>query len=312
MTYENFKETIRETVQKRLTEDCQVQLHSILKNNGTCLDALVIKEVGQNISPTIYLQPFYQEQLRGEPLENIADHILTLYEKHHSNETIDIANFQDFDRVKSHIVFRLINYKENEELLQDVPHIPYLDLAIVFYYLFSPDNTATPIPPEEGCASMLIHHQLLHCWNITQEKLFLTASQNTPRILPHQIRSLSDLVDEYLMSHTQTEETALENKDSENNLPIYVLTNDQQIHGAGCILYSNLLNKYAEKWHCDLYILPSSIHEVLLVPVNEKTSVKELEGIVREVNATQVEQEDFLSNHVYYYSRTAGQLTLPT
>ena len=139
MTYEFFKKAIREAVQSRLPEGCETQLHTILKNNGTCLDALIIRESQKNISPTIYLRQFYQEYQNGAHLEQLANHILSLYEQHRFNNRIDLSPFQDFHSIKSSIVFRLINYKENEELLQDIPHIPYLDLAIVFYYLFSTD-----------------------------------------------------------------------------------------------------------------------------------------------------------------------------
>ena len=311
MTYEFFKKAIREAVQSRLPEGCETQLHTILKNNGTCLDALIIRESQKNISPTIYLRQFYQEYQNGAHLEQLANHILSLYEQHRFNNRIDLSPFQDFHSIKSSIVFRLINYKENEELLQDIPHIPYLDLAIVFYDLFSTDSATSPALFQDNCASMLIHNHLLSYWHITQEQLFLVASRNTPKLFPHKLCNLTDLVDEYLLSHDLSEKGEFCNEDLENDLPIYVLTNDRQIHGAGCMLYSKLLEKYAEKWHRDLYVIPSSIHEVLLVPDNKNTSSQELEQIVREVNATQVEQEDFLSNHVYYFSRTAGQLTLP-
>ena len=111
--------------------------------------------------------------------------------------------------------------------------------------------------------------------------------------------------------------------------PMYVLSNRTKLNGSACILYQDLLKNFAERLRSDLYILPSSIHEVLIIPVNSFTSpadpllssanspadtrqqsYRELSEMVQEVNATQLSTEDILSDHVYYYSRESSRITM--
>ena len=91
---------------------------------------------------------------------------------------------------------------------------------------------------------------------------------------------------------------------------MYVLSNKSKLNGSGCILYQNLLRSLGKKLESDFYILPSSVHEVLLIPADDQDSYEELTAMVQEVNATQLANEEILSDHVYYYSREAEKLCM--
>ena len=93
-------------------------------------------------------------------------------------------------------------------------------------------------------------------------------------------------------------------------VPMYVLSNKSKLNGSGCLFYHNLLHNLCEKLECDLYILPSSIHEVILIPAYDHDSYDELTSMVKEVNSTQLSKEEILSDHVYFYSRETGQISM--
>lgn len=195
-------------------------------------------------------------------------------------------------------MFKLINYEQNKNLLQKIPHIKILDLAIIFNCLVDADET--------GNATILIYNQHLSLWNITKDDLYHLAMKNTPALLTYELRDMSDVLIE-LMAGVPCNSMK---EEFEYMVPTYVLSNKSKLNGSGCIFYHNLLHNLCEKLECDLYILPSSIHEVILIPAYDHDSYDELTSMVKEVNSTQLSKEEILSDHVYFYSRETGQISM--
>lgn len=299
MTYQDFKETIRTMVQRQLGVQYRVVIQDMVKNNNTHLDGLVIMSEDSNLSPTIYLNHYYRQYEKSDDLKDICQEIVTIYREHCPSHCIDISFFTDYDKVKSRIVFKLVNYEKNRALLEKIPHYRFLDLAIVFNCLL---NTT-----DAGNATILIYERHLSLWGITRDDLYALAASNTPKLLQYDLRNMTDVMRE-LFSDTCPDE---EDFDTAQQLcPMYVLTNRQKLNGSVCILYKDLLRDFSRRLESDLYILPSSIHEVLIIPAGNTASGKELSDMVKEVNATQLSGEEILSDHVYYFSRETCQLTM--
>ena len=297
MNYQNFKENIKHVIQNQLGSDVTVTIQEIIKNNNTHLDGLTILSDTLNISPTIYLNYYYRQYLKGKTMDEIYREILTVYRENTPRNNIDISFFTDYEKVKKRIVFKLINYDRNKALLDKIPYIRYLDLAIVFNCLVTSDAN--------GSATILIYNHHLAFWNITKDDLYTLAMQNTPKLLTYDLRNMTDVLEE-LMSDAALESDIT---DIELPIPMYVLSNTCKLNGSSCILYKNLLPMLGKKLDSDFYILPSSIHEVLLIPAYEHNS-EELTKMVREVNATQLANEEILSDHVYYFCRETGKLCM--
>ena len=297
MTYQEIKANILYTISTRLGSDYRVSLQDIIKNNDTHLDGLTILSAGSNISPTIYLNYYYDKYLAGKSLSTIYDDILLSYHQNVPKENIDISFFTDFAKVKNHIIFKLVNYERNKELLSKVPHVRYLDLAVVFNCFIN--------STEDGYATILIHHQHLSYWNISTEELYALAMKNTPHLLHYQLQNMTDvIIDLFCNEHIELSKELLP------VFPMYVLSNTTKLNGSGCILYEDLLSEIAQHLGSDFYILPSSIHEVLLIPVASASSYEDLSSMVHEINATQLAREEVLSDRVYFYSRHSGKVTM--
>lgn len=293
MKYQDFIENIKNYISNRLDGGQKVVIHSVTKNNGIIYDGLFIVDPILNVSPTIYLNPYYHRYLSGVSLEDIYDDILNTYRTNLPKQDFDVSVFTDFSKAKKRIVMKLINRKRNESLLQDIPFIPYMDLAIVFLC------TVTEFLNEY--ATILIHKEHLQFWNISEEELYQIAMNNTPRLLPYLFENM---------------ETVLNNMTNQKipwfeKIQMYVLTNQLKIHGACCLVYPGLLETLSEQLDSDLVIIPSSIHEVLIIP--EKTfrneySFAEFEDMIREVNDTQLTDDEILGDHAYLYKRDLGIL----
>ena len=305
MTYQEFKQNTIHAIQTKLGPNARVFLQDVVKNNDLHLDGLTILSEQCNISPTIYLNYYYNQYLHGMSLSAIYEDILLRYKCHTPKTSVDIRFFTDFQKVRGNIIFKLINYEQNKSLLQDVPHFRYLDLAIVFNCLIhvGPNNYGT----------ILIYRNHLDFWHVTVDDLYALALENTPHLLGYDLQNMAHVIENILSDDSSTDynciSTDLDDID-DNLIPMYVLSTKTKFNGAVCLLYPNLLADIATKHNCDLYIIPSSIHEVLLIPSNTSTSYAKLSNMVREVNATQVLKEEVLSDHVYYYSKATGKLSM--
>lgn len=309
MTYQKFQHDIVSGLKEHFGSSASITIRPVRKNNNVILDGLAILEEGLNISPTIYLNPYYEAYRQGQNIPSLIADILTLYEKNRPTDSIDVRFYTDFHNIRDRILFKIIHYGKNEVLLTETPHFRYLDLAIVFYCLIS----TTPA----GSATILIKNSHLAYWNITEDELFRCACENTPKLLPHILRPLSDVIDGFMNSssqdteiNTHTSNCSVHDSRSNSECNIYVLTNRCKLYGASCILYPDILQDIAEKFKNSLYILPSSIHEVLLIPSTNNISPVELNRMVCEVNDSQVADDEILSDHIYYYSLSKRSLTM--
>lgn len=296
--YSEFKQHILSDLQERLGSDVRVTIQDIIKNNDTHLDGLTILSSRCNLSPTIYLNYYFKQYENGRTLSDIVEDILKVYHDNCPSANIDISFFTDYDKVKSRIIFKLVNYERNRELLREVPHYRFLDLSIVFNCLVDSSTS--------GSATILIHNHHLNYWGITKDDLYALAQQNTPRLLAYELRNMTDILKELLADEALPAETP----DDAMAYPMYVLTNRYKLNGSGCILYQNLLRDFANRLGSDLFILPSSVHEVLIIPVKSQTCPQELSDMVKDVNSSQLSREEVLSDHVYYFSRESGQITM--
>ena len=300
MTYQDFETEVLSKVTEQLPDSHSAKIKPIGKNNGVMLHGLIINNGHSNISPTIYLDYYYDEYNKGHTFDELIDEIMTQYHRYSLDDDFDVTLFTDYEKCRHNISYKLINYEKNKEMLKDVPHIIYLDLAIVFYCILESAVLQT--------SSILIRNVHLKLWNIDANDLFDIASENTPCLLSSDIINLSDIVRDILDNNIADEDECLD-EDEFEKCPMYVLTNRIKLYGACCILYKNLLEEFAKQLKNDLYIIPSSIHEVLLVPKSDAYTGEYLTELVREVNATQLQPEDVLSDHVYYYSRKDDAIT---
>lgn len=195
----------------------------------------------------------------------------------------------DYDHIRPRIFYRVESTKGKEEMMEQCPHVLFDNMMIVFRWLYSQD--------EERIASARIEWNHLENWGVTEEELVDTAIRNTPRLFPHKISRLIDMIRQHV---------ELGGPD----LPVYVLTNRVNINGACTMFYSNILKEIGDDLEQDFYILPSSIHEVLLIGEKESCPVKELYEMVWDANHSVVSEKEFLSNHVYYYCRENDEITL--
>lgn len=308
MVYEDFLATIKQSLEERLGSDFTLSIQTITKNNGLSLDGLCIGKTGEKVAPTIYLNHFYKFYQDGIPIYEIISDILLLYQANKLPDEVHLNDLTSPDHIKKRVIHRLINESANQAQLTDIPHISYpaLDLCLVF--CISVHET------QDNLLTALIHNSHLKTWNLSFEDLKQAAKLNTPILFPARIRSLSEVIKDIALKSSSSdmdEDDLIDFFDTEPlSPPMYVLTNSTGINGAACMLYDDILKDFASCTDSDLIILPSSIHEVLIIPNSKNVAIDELADTVFAINQEEVPEEDRLSNHIYFYSRSEDQLSV--
>lgn len=297
MNYTEFVHAVETMINQRKEGGLKATVYTAVKNNDTRRTGVILETPGINLSPTIYLEEFYESYLGGKTINEIVDELLETYEKIKKDESWDYEKIFDFQKVRERIVYRLVNTEKNEQMLQDVPHREILDLSLIYYVLLDAS--------EKGTTAMLISDRHMDQWKTTEKILWSEADRNTRRLLMAECFTMQYAMSELLGAagkEARREQNLLEREEKGED-KMYVLSNRARSNGAACMIYPYVLRMMGDILEEDFYILPSSIHEVILVPASAGISVAEMEKMVCEINETQVPEEEILGSHVYRYSR---------
>lgn len=275
-----YYELLSRELKARAGDNVDISIRDVRKNNGVYKKACTVRFNDAQIAPTIYLEPYYDHYLHGEAVAESADNILRYCKCQTPKVNFPENFFKEYGTVKGRLGIKLIGKEKNKSYLRDIPHIDLGDLAGVFYYLL--EN------PAFGNGMIVIRDMDIERWGMTVEQLYADALENCPRMLPPVFRSLSDVLN--VLQPAGEDE-------------LYLLTNESALYGAAVILYPGLLQEVADYIGKDYFVLPSSVHEVILLPDNGEEAEGLLQ-IVADINHTQVEEEEILIDAVYKY--TAG------
>lgn len=259
---------------------------SILKNNDTPRTAVLIKEEGSNIAPTIYIDQYYENIENGTTtMEEAVDHAFNMFMNSRQSEIAEYVNSSENILEQATLSIRAINAIRNEERLKDVPHKMITDdLALC---------VIGELPVGKGEAVVTINKSSMNALSMNEEELFNKAMDN----LQKEAFSVKPIVQ--VLGDFVEEDSTLEEID---NCPLFVATNSSCGYGAKVIARTDILSQFAEE-HGDFYILPSSVHELLFVPASKCDEPDRLQSMVQEVNSTCIAKEDFLSDNVLFYSK---------
>lgn len=318
---EDFTDAVVEALSNYYGDEADIRRNKVSKNNGIVLTGISILMGANCVSPTLYAENYYLEHQNGKNFGDIILEMINIYDNNQNFDSIDVEFYKDYQKVRENIVYKLVNKEKNQELLKEIPYFDFLDMAIVFSYIF--ENS-----PFLGEATILVRNSHIKMWNISKDELFNDAKINSERLLSYKIDNIQEIIKNIMFDKIKCQKDNCDDEaikkmahdifdginDISTAIPMFVLTNKRNSYGASCILYDNVLREFALRLESDLVILPSSIHEVILIPVeslNKKTAdVNYLRDMVKEVNTTQVSLDEILSDSVYIYSKSEDKIDL--
>lgn len=295
MRYKGFIEGLTAYLQERLGTGYMFIPNESLGMNGKVRHSLIVKNEGSNISPCICLNELYQEYAQGKTgIEHVAEKVLKVYRENEIHGNIDADYLMDWNQVKQWIRCRLVNTEKNMVLLAGMPHREILDLSVVYY---------VQIALSGGTAGIVhINNEYMKLWDVDEGILYDEAWKNMREADDAEYDSIANVIGRSLGIEVQ--ETGLPGKQ------IYVLSNQKKLYGAVYMLNQDKMMKIAEDICSDLWIIPSSVHESIIIPSGRNEHAAELAQIVREINDTELSEDEVLSCHVYHFSRKNGEISI--
>ena len=278
----------------------EVKLVKVKKNNGVELMGFSIIHPGKKIAATTYVENYWDSFEAGEmSLEDIAKQVVVDCENGMMDVKDNVLDFflnYDLVKCKCRLGCRLINYERNKEMLQHLPHKRVMDLAVVYQW------TTNITPVDKG--SIMIENKHLEAWGVSEEQFISDAEENMKRRLDPVIIPMEEITPSiYIILHREF---------GNDLVGMYVMSNWEHNYGAVEMIYgTSTLKEFADKMESDLYVLPCSVHEVILIPLEyDEEIVKRYNQMVREINKLYVEPEEVLADHAYFFSREEGSVRL--
>ena len=299
MKFEEFTNAVVEKIREYLPEsfkNASVELQTVTKNNGLILTGLTIRSAESNICPTIYLESFFENYQSGQDMKHILENIADVRLRNEVAETFDVGKITDFERASDRIVPRLVGCKWNKEMLETRPHTVISDLAVTYHIFLAESFDST--------ASVPVTNALMESWGVDVKTLHELALKNMPELLPSTFQPMSAVLG--AMLGDEEAQMLLPAMDPDDEV-MYILSNDKKMFGAAALLDQKIMQKVAEKFS-EFFIIPSSVHETIIVPATPDMDVATLSAMVVDVNGSQVAPEERLSDHVYRYNLKDGLL----
>lgn len=308
MEFEEFVDAAKEQIRDYLPDsfkDAEVEVNKVMKNNGIELTGLGVRREGEQIVPSVYLEPYFEQYEEGTPFTQLMETAAQVTQE--NRENLPVWNIlEDPEACKERITMKLVGAEQNEAYLADKPHTDIEDLAAVYAIVL--DESAA------GQSSAPITNGMMQMMGMTKEELHEAAVDSLKEksvFLP-----LSDLMmgmmegkspGEILSSPAQ-EEPDLFGLPFGEVIPVYVLTNDGGIGGAAQLMNQEIMEDIADRLGGDFVVLPSSVHEVMILPADSGMDRAEMENLVQEVNGEAVSPQEKLSDHVYLYDAKEHEL----
>ena len=300
MKIEDFMEKVKNSVIEKLGKEYQVTVCKSDKNNGVVCTGLRVQKNDCSVAPLIYLDEHFRQYKNGNTtLSSIVKYVVK--ESRKKSPCVDIQQYLIYENIRKNVVYRLVNTESNRDLLEDIPHLEFLDLSIIFRCLVTQEDI--------GSASILIHNVHMKLWDITIQELYQDAVMNTPRLEEYEIKSMTEVMRE-IMTEENSDGSGQDAymEEFSDSVPLYVLSNKNRIEGAGCMLYPDLMKDFSDTIGSSFYIIPSSVHECLLLPPKEDVQGGEIRNMIKEINDTQISIEERLSYSLYYYDKDEGRI----
>ena len=283
MDFDEFKMWAEKEINNYLPGEYRNSDITIMEINklGRHYTGLVVKKSGDSIAPVVNLDLFFEKYQNGSKPQSILNEMRDIVVN--ANDEFDYGFMNDYEKVKDRLFIRVSNAERNKDILQKAPHKQIDDLAVTYHVVFKYLH--------DGLASGIITNDLMKEFKISAEQLHKDSIENGSKLFPECVESLQNMI-------------FSEERRGVIGEPPYVITNTSTLNGAAAMLYPNVLKNLADSADSDLFIIPSSIHEVICLPDDGTNDKDHLQETLRSVNRMMVSEDEQLSDNIYHYDRS--------
>lgn len=263
-----------------------VEVRSVEKLQEGSYTGITISPVGGNVGMNLNANQLFDQMQDGQSYEGVLAVAVSTAERGlHDMPAVDVSELMNYEAAKKYLCFDVVGSDRNADMLEKVPHTDKENISMV--YRLQLDST------ENGAATVLITNAMMEQFGVTKEQLHADAMENAQEIRPADFRTMAAVMAEMMgMPEEMMADMAP---------PMYVATNQDKVQGAAVMFYPDFMDQAAKELGGDIFILPSSVHEVLILPDDGNMNAQELKEMVTSINASEVSPEDRLTDSVYHY-----------
>ena len=263
-----------------------VDVRSVEKLQEGSYTGITISPAGGNVGMNLNANQLFDQMQDGQSYEGVLAVAVSTAERGlHDMPAVDVSELMNYEAAKKYLCFDVVGSDRNADMLEKVPHTDKENISMV--YRLQLDST------ENGAATVLITNAMMEQFGVTKEQLHADAMENAQEIRPADFRTMAAVMAEMMgMPEEMMADMAP---------PMYVATNQDKVQGAAVMFYPDFMDQAAKELGGDIFILPSSVHEVLILPDDGNMNAQELKEMVTSINASEVSPEDRLTESVYHY-----------
>ena len=263
-----------------------VDVRSVEKLQEGSYTGITISPAGGNVGMNLNANQLFDQMQDGQSYEGVLAVAVSTAERGlHDMPAVDVSELMNYEAAKKYLCFDVVGSDRNADMLEKVPHTDKENISMV--YRLQLDST------ENGAATVLITNAMMEQFGVTKEQLHADAMENAQEIRPADFRTMAAVMAEMMgMPEEMMADMAP---------PMYVATNQDKVQGAAVMFYPDFMDQAAKELGGDIFILPSSVHEALILPDDGNMNAQELKEMVTSINASEVSPEDRLTDSVYHY-----------
>ena len=282
---DEFISQCRNTLGEYGPEDMRIEERMVNKAQRGTLNGLLFIKEGTNCAPTLYVEDYYKEYMRGAGIKALSHFAVTTVAESMNMADSLAEKASDLAGNSSDLVVHLLNKSRNKDYLKGVPAKDAgCDFKLIVYL-------------ECGEFGAVVTEELLKSMDVDKEELFCKAIENTQKKYP---AMLCDLAESAIILQKECDNLleSMSKLAPADSGPGYVLSNTSFYWGAGALFYPGVIERVHERLDGEFYVIPSSVHELILVAAEDQDPQQMVE-MIREANRTVVDEMDILANDLY-------------
>jgi hypothetical protein len=293
---------ILEQMPEEMKKGTTLSMNTVVKLNDIELHGVSIKKEGVDMAPNIYLDEYYDRFQQGEPMDKLMKEVVDIYAGLKQPEIVTSDIPLEYDSIKDKLALRLIELKRNRNYLANVPYMSVGNgLALVCDVKLRND--------ESGMWRTTITKDMVEKFGYDKREIFDQALNNVwdvdpPVLVDMEGQLMGNGDDRNLLNYYGR----IDEKDKSS---MYVLSNESGVLGAAALYYPKVQEQISDMLNEGYFVIPSSLHEVIIVPDSAGMDAKVLDNMVKDANRSVVQDKDVLSDNVFHFDRDAMALTTP-
>lgn len=297
---EEMKQRIAEAFSEDMRKDISLNDADVTKINDQKLKGISFKRSNSEAAPTIYLNKYFDQYMRGRSVEDIRNEIVEVYMNTLSEKTPEMSpKRMDFDTVKDHLTFRVVEINRNRDYLSEKPYALLGNgLAAVCDIKMYEEL--------DGIWQTTVTNDLAEKQGYDKAELFCYAMGNAEKVDPPKLTSMGANI--MMQDNTENLLDTLGELDDVSKELMYVISNESGMYGAAALFYPGMQERIADKLGESYYAIPSSLHEYIIVPESAGIEAKQLVDMLKQANETVVAPGDVLSDNLLHYDRDTKSL----